>query len=191
VGFARPLDQLIPKDTKPQDQQAVLERQIKRLTATVATALYEANLSPVIKWEAAGASFDREGPNPSKTYESDVLVNYFSLTARDDKGRVFEALMTLIDHAIGFYEMAEASAKRRRWNPIAWAGFVLSVPIRVLMFAGVISPLRGSDDKLLNVLLTIGQVAWTALLAVGTWLIANAASNHWPERLFRWLGDLQ
>ncbi|MGE3278094.1 MAG: hypothetical protein AB7O67_23540 [Vicinamibacterales bacterium] len=145
IEFARPLDQLIPKGTKPEHQHTVIEREINRLLPLVGQDLHMVGVPTGVSWKKLEDAWDYDKPN----------------------------------QGIGVYDSMQSSARRRKFMPLSWLAYAVSIPVRVLIRAGLVSPFREGDTKVLDWTLGIIQAGW--VVAIG-WLSKAAAEGHWAQR---------
>src|SRR5690242_11774025 len=63
IEFARPLKELIPKDTKPEHEQTVIEREINRLLPLVGQDLFMVGISTHVTWKKLEDAWDYDKPS--------------------------------------------------------------------------------------------------------------------------------
>src|SRR5712692_2100369 len=146
IGFARPLEELLPEGTTELTQWEVIDQQISRLQPVVGAFLALAGIGTVFTF--LEPSFDREKSrvvmDPAGHY--DVILQYFELP-QGDLGRArqawFEKVMNVLEQGIGVYEARRARALREKFNPLAWVAGILRFPVIVLGRAGLLDTEEG------------------------------------------------
>jgi hypothetical protein len=132
LEFACPLEDVVPAKVPEMQRVQYLDREILRMMqgvhravnfAGVPTSVYHEHRDPVDNHE------DRE------RYE--LILDYFRLPRWDNGYKAFEAVMGVLEQAIGVYEGRLEQAKREIFNPVAWVAHVIRIPITVLERAGL------------------------------------------------------
>jgi hypothetical protein len=182
VGLARPLAELLPKDTATDRQPKALVTEINKLIPIIAVDLHRARLRPALAWTERTKEFDENFKQKwiKSNEEAHLILNYFYLNDHDTVG-FRESLMGALDQGIGVYEMLRTASIRRKLNPLNWVGFVLSIPVRALMHAGLLSHERDEDTTVLKWILGVVQAGWVALIA---YLGKVATDHHLVERVW-------
>jgi len=162
VEFARPIHELIPPDTKPQDEQSVIDREINRMLPRVYRNLELVGVTTGVSWtEIEDQWWKTEGDKYApKKHSNDLLLNCLHLPTQGSRAGFFDQLIAFLDQAIGAYEDLQRAAVRRMRNPLHWIAFVISIPIRIFDRAGF--DLNGTEWKI---------VVWILQVLVGLGLI--------------------
>jgi hypothetical protein len=144
IGFARPLAELIPPSTKPEQQRWLIAQQINRLIPIVSHYFSRVGIDTHIvasEWEEA----DFLGGELKKVArEHDLVGDYFEMNA--SARLAFSAhrmLMDSLERAIGIYEARRKAALCEMFNPLNWIAGLIRIPIAILDRAGVEEPSSG------------------------------------------------
>jgi hypothetical protein len=146
---AKPVTEVIPPDTPPEDQRRVIEREINKAIPMVWKDLDLAGIPIKITWTDNTMQFDwdkAESRPRNKRVSGDLVGGYFQVRRADKSGEMFEMLIAALDQGIGVFEVLEVAARRRRTNPLDWIAYVVAFPVVVLERAGLSS--SDTDSKL-------------------------------------------
>jgi hypothetical protein len=179
----RPLAKLLPKNTPADREQKALVAEINKLIPLVASALHRGRLIPEIAWTEKNKEFDENFVQKlsKERHDAHLILDYFYLYEHETVN--FQtSLVGVLDQGIGVYEMYRRGSVRRKLNPISWLGFLLSIPVRALIDAGLLSPERDADTTVLKWVLGLVQAAWVAFVA---YLIKLATDHHLVERAWQ------
>ena len=176
------LAELLPKNTPADRQQKALVAEINRLIPLVATALQAGRVVADIAWTERNERLDVP---TEERHHAHLISDYFYLYER---GTVHfqPMLVAVLDQGRGVYEMYRSASIRRKLNPISWIGFLVSVPVRVLIDAGLLSSERDEDTTVLKWVLGGVQAGWVALVA---YLMKLAAEHDWIAPVLNRLFD--
>lgn len=159
MRFARPIEDLIPKLTAPQDVHAVVEREINRAIPGVSAELHWAGVH-------TGVSYKRQeyvdGELKMVERHADLFINYFELPRDGGDASFFNMLMNAIDRGIGVYEHWKGVAERRKRDPRFWIAQVINLPSVILQMAGFHH--EDTDSKLLSIYLWLLRIVILAIL---------------------------
>jgi hypothetical protein len=182
VTLARPLAELLPKGTPAERQQKALVAEINKLIPLVAGDLHRGRLVPLIAWTERKKEFDEAFRQKlvKRDEQAHLILDYFYLHDHDTVG-FQESLMGALDQGIGVFENYRRVSIWRKVNPISWLGFVLSIPVRALIEAGLISPERDEDTTMLKWILGLVQTAWVALIG---YIVKVGGDHHLLERIW-------
>ena len=182
MPLARPLDELIPEDTPPAQRHEVIEREIRRLIPSVTRALKAAGVATVFRRQKEEMAFDwdKGAHRPKEIVTThDVIRDYFNLPKGDSRERVqyFDLVLGAVEEGVGYYQDELNSAIRRRWNPLHWLGWVLSLPIRLLEEAG----LKGEEMRSVAATVYTWVVKLGLLLLLGLGAAKLGVSIPWDK----------
>jgi hypothetical protein len=141
IEQARPLGQLIPPNLPEHQKHLAIEKELNRIIPLVARDMDRAGISTGITWTTKEEEYDFEKSVPrffDKKHTADLVSGYFELPKGSRmRGQTFDMLLRSVDQAIGVYEHLRTYAIHRKFNPLHWAAFVLSIPVQVLELAGL------------------------------------------------------
>jgi len=125
LGDLPSLDQLFPKARRDeQEQWRLLEREVSTSVGVVLMYVQRAGIS---------STYDVG----EKSVEIISHYEYWPDRTHQWEFRRFDALMRVLNGAIGVYEHRLAAAKRERWNPLVWIAHVMRWPKYVLEYSGL------------------------------------------------------
>jgi small basic protein len=180
IQFARDLKELIPADTKPEHEHTVIEREMNRLIPLVAQSLELVGITTVVSWTTIEDQWwEGQSKYAPKEHQQNLILNALHLPDKEGRATFFDALLGYLDRGIGAYTELKKRAIRRKYNPVAWIAFVMSLPIRVISRAGL-----ESDDSESTI---VSAYAWFIRIVVGIILVFMATklgiSIDWKEIL--------
>jgi hypothetical protein len=132
LEFACPLEDVVPANVPEIQRGQYLDREILRMMQDVHRA---------VNFAGVPTSVYHEHRDPVDNHEEqeryDLILDYFRLPRWDNGYKAFEAVMSVLEQAIGVYEVRLNQAKREFFNPVAWVAHVIRIPITVLERAGL------------------------------------------------------
>ncbi len=140
IRFARPIEELLPPNTPPNDRYPLLEREIQRLIPLIREDLRAAGVLSVFSMTSKEFEYDFEKGKqlPHETTQTyDVVRDYFLLPHDNTRAKYFDLLMAVLEQGIGFYLETRRSALRRKLNPVSWLACVIRFPVLVLEAGGL------------------------------------------------------
>ena len=134
MQFACPIEELIPAAVPMPERFVYLDREILKAMNIVQRGVNYAGVPTGVihkRWD------EIEQKDVERHY--DVILDYFRLP-RDTKPQdAYEAVMNVLEQAIGVYE---SRLRQARWdfiNPIVWLAHLVRLPITVMERAGLVS----------------------------------------------------
>ena len=135
-----------------------------------------------IETHARYRTFDRI-ENRDKTWEYDLILDYFHMSDGDNRQKNFELLMGRLDMAIGIYKARLPRAKRELFSPITWIAYAVRLPITILERAGLLAHPK-SQEKFLN---AYGWAVQLATLAVILLILGHYGAKVPWSKIFSYL----
>lgn len=142
IAHARPLEQLLPPETKPEHRGTEIDRQIRRLIPLVVRDLKRAGIPTRSTWRIPEERYDHDKRRMVEKVETLTyhLVGDYFILPRDGYATSFTAVIGALDEGIGAYEELKRRGFWELFNPLAWIAHLLYAPTWVLERAGLIDP---------------------------------------------------
>src|SRR5919108_5721020 len=96
IGFARPLEELLPKGTRPVDQATEIDRQINRLIPLVVHDLRRVGIPAEVEWRRKRYDAAKRDTVDEPGDRHHLIADYFHLP-RDGYASAFKEVMGAID----------------------------------------------------------------------------------------------
>jgi hypothetical protein len=184
IKFAPPLETLIPKDTKHEDQRLAIEREINKLTMPVSVLLKQGGIQTVYVYrkEKPIYPFPLAAKEPEvEPIRFDIILQYFDIEKTGVSSRVnFEAIMRALDQGIGAYEFRKKTAFWEIFNPGMWIAHLIRLPIWILRRAGF-APSQGFYESFIKTLMLI-------IVAGAAVRLGLITSKDLTPHILKWLG---
>lgn len=180
MNVARPLEELIPRDTKPEHYHLAIDAAINELIPLIHRDLTIAGVSTEFEF-TGNPEWDPERKRVvhGKRY-LDVIDNYFEIP-HPSTASSFNVVLSVIQRGVGVYEARKRRAFWENLNPLRWLAGLLRVPIFVLEEAGYLTP--QSKPWVLSVL----KIAFPIALAVAVLVLVKFFGIKLPPELLKHL----
>jgi hypothetical protein len=160
LGFACPIEELIPPNLAMAERFPILDREILRAMNIVRWDINRAGVTTGViykHWDTV------EGKEEKESY--DVILDYFRLPRLLHAQQAYEAVMSTLEQAIGVYENRLIQSKRELYNPVVWAAHIIRLPITVMERAGMIGHEK-TDEMVLGGYATFMKISMAIILAL-------------------------
>jgi hypothetical protein len=167
LEFACPLKDVVPANVPEVLRAQYLDGEILRMTQGVHHAVNFAGVPTGVYYGPRNEA-DRE----SRRERYDLILDYARLPKQDDAYKTFQAVMGVLEQAIGVYDVRLNQAKREIFNPVAWAAHLIRLPITVMERAGLVGHEKtvdmvlGGYAKFMRVAMSVILILIALLLGV-------------------------
>ncbi len=161
---APPLDRLLP-GVAEKDKYRAIEREINKLVPLVSSVLDAVEISAAVTHSQYEHDLAQPGlplKEVKRTY--DLIDEYFELPRGEQSQEFFTMIMHTLDRAVGGFEEYRRMSVRRMCNPIWLTAAVVSIPIKVLVRAGV--PMEDASSKAVQGIGWLLRLSMLALIAL-------------------------
>jgi|HubBroStandDraft_6_1064221.scaffolds.fasta_scaffold30862_3 hypothetical protein len=167
LEFACPLEDLVPANVPEIQRVQYLDGEILRMMQGVHRAVNFAGVP-------TGVYYERRNPvdQENEREHYDLILDYQRLPRQDDAYKSFQAVMGVLEQAIGVYDVRLNQAKREIFNPVAWAAHLIRLPITVMERAGLVGHEKtvemvlGGYAKFMRVAMSVILILIALLLGV-------------------------
>jgi hypothetical protein len=152
-----PIEKLLPAGTPVAQRFHALRTEINKTIPGAYRALRDQGIPT--EWLVTEPEWNREkGDVVDRRRRVDVVADYQYLP--EGGADWFERIHASLEQGMGAWELARRRAWLRKVNVVDVLGFVVSIPVRVLISAGIVSPTL-SDSPVENGLLKALQLGWS------------------------------
>lgn len=134
IPLTCPIEELIPPDIQMPERMGYLNREILKAMNVVWRGVNFAGVPTGVtrkRWDGI------EQKDVERHY--DVILDYFRLPRDTRPHDAYEAVMSVLEQAIGVYESRLKQAKWDFVNPVVWLAHLVRLPITVMERAGLMS----------------------------------------------------
>ena len=139
---SRSIEELIPEDELNTDREAAFRQYINRLIPVVRRDLFYANV--VVNYTSITDEFGEE-----VRQSFDIILEFFEFLRRSPGRSSHNLIISSLDQGIGYYEDRKNRCFWDFFNPFAWLGYIVRIPLIVIEKAGIV-PDKDAASKLLK-----------------------------------------